>query len=193
MASSGTVTTGATARRPMRADARRNYEKLLAVAREAFAEDNSVTLEEIARRAQVGIGTLYRHFPTRPDLLEGVYVVEVEDLCREAEELGDLPPWDALVSWLHRYVQYIGTKRALAEQLNASLGKDSDVFRSCRELVFDKGGRLLTRAQEAGAARTDATFDDVLRLVGGITMMTFAEEGQMMRVLDMALDGLRAR
>ena len=192
MASTGTVT-GAAARRPMRADARRNYEKLLTVAREAFAEDNSVTLEEIARRAQVGIGTLYRHFPTRPDLLEGVYVVEVEDLCREAEELGDLPPWDALVSWLHRYTEYIGTKRALAEQLNASLGKNSDVFRSCRELVFDKGGWLLTRAQEAGAARTDATFDDVLRLVGGITMMTFAEEGQMMRVLDMALDGLRAR
>lgn len=179
--------------RPLRADAARNRERLLDAAVRAFSDNPDVTLDAIAKDAGVGIGTLYRHFPTRPDLLESVYVVEVEDLCREAEELGDLPPWDALVSWLHRYTQYIGTKRALAEQLNASLGKNSDVFRSCRELVFDKGGPLLTRAQEAGVARADATFDDVLRLVGGITMMSFSEEGQMMRVLDMALDGLRAR
>jgi AcrR family transcriptional regulator len=192
MASTETVT-GAPARRPLRADARRNYEKLLAAAREAFAQDNSVTLEEIARRAQVGIGTLYRHFPTRPALLESVYIVEVEEVCREAEQLADLPPWDALVSWLHRYVRYVGTKRALAEELNASLGRDSAVFRSCRETIFEKAGPLLARAQEAGAARNDASFDDVLRLVGGITMMTFVEDGQMERVLDMALDGLRAR
>jgi AcrR family transcriptional regulator len=193
MAGTETVT-GTPARRPLRADAQRNYDKLLAAAREAFAQDNSVTLEEIARRAQVGIGTLYRHFPTRPALLESVYVIEVEELCREAEQLAaELPPWDALVSWLHRYVRYVGTKRALAEELNASLGRDSTVFRSCRETIFEKAGPLLTRAQEAGAARSDASFDDVLRLVGGITMMSFIEDGQMERVLDMALDGLRAR
>jgi len=192
MASAETVT-GISARRPLRADARRNYEKLLAAAREAFAEDSSVTLEEIARRAQVGIGTLYRHFPTRPDLLESVYVVEVEELCRTARELADLPPWEALVAWLHRYVGYVGTKRALAQELSSSLGRDSEVFRGCRESIFSEAGPLLARAQEAGVARADATFDDVLRLVSGITMMTFKDDGQMEKVLDMALDGLRAR
>lgn len=186
--------TGITARRPMRADARRNYEKLLAVAREAFAEDNAVTLEEIARRAQVGIGTLYRHFPNRPALLEGIYVDQVEELCASARELGTtLPPWEALVEWLHRYVGYVGTKRALAEELTASIGQPTEVFRSCREMLFSEGEPLLTRAQDAGLARKDVSIDDALRLVSGITMMHFAEPGQMERVVDIALDGLRAR
>src|SRR5580693_8440781 len=104
--------------RPKRADARRNYEKVVAAAREAFAEGGAATsLEEIARRAQVGIGTLYRHFPTRQALLEAVYVGEVQDLCRSAADLDDLPPWDALVSWLHRFVAYMATKQALAPEL----------------------------------------------------------------------------
>src|ERR1700694_3482572 len=101
--------------RPKRADARRNYEKVVAAAREAFAEGGKATsLEEIARRAQVGIGTLYRHFPTRQALLEAVYVDEVEALCRSADDLADLLPWDALIAWLHRFVAYLFTKRALA-------------------------------------------------------------------------------
>jgi AcrR family transcriptional regulator len=182
------------ARRPMRADARRNYEKLLAVARDAFAEDNAVTLEEIARRAQVGIGTLYRHFPSRPALLEGIYVDQVEGLCSTARELSaTLPPWEALVEWLHRYVGYVGTKRALAQELNNSIGQVTEVFRSCREMLFGEGDPLLTRAQDAGLVRKDVSFDDVVRLVSGITMMTFPEPGQMERVVDIALDGLRVR
>lgn len=182
------------ARRPMRADARRNYEKLLAVARDAFAEDNAVTLEEIARRSQVGIGTLYRHFPSRPALLESIYVDQVEELCSTARELAAaLPPWEALVEWLHRYVGYVGTKRALAEQLTASLGQPSEVFQGCRQLLFAEGEPLLKRAQDAKAVRDDVSIDDVIRLVSGVTMMTFAEEGQMERVVDIALDGLRAR
>jgi AcrR family transcriptional regulator len=181
-------------RRPQRADARRNYEKLLAVARDAFAENSAVTLEEIARRAHVGIGTLYRHFPNRPALLEGIYVEQVEELCLSARELAEvLPPWDALVAWLHRYVGYVGTKRALAEQLTAALGAPTEVFGQCRQALFGDGEPLLTRAQESGAVRTDVTFEDVLRMVSGITMATFTEEGQMERVLDIALDGLRAR
>src|SRR5438270_13729060 len=99
--------------RPQRADARRNYEKLISAAREAFAEDGtSASLEDIARRAQVGIGTLYRHFPTRQDLLEAAYVDEVEAICRSAGDLAGLPPWDALVAWLHRFVRFAATKRA---------------------------------------------------------------------------------
>ena len=181
-------------RRPQRADARRNYEKLLAVARDAFAENSAVTLEEIARRAHVGIGTLYRHFPNRPALLEGIYVEQVEELCRSARELTEvLAPWDALVAWLHRYVGYVGTKRALAEQLTAAVGAPTEVFGQCRQALFADGQPLLTRAQESGAVRTDVTFEEVLRMVSGITMATFTEEGQMERVLDIALDGLRTR
>src|SRR3954454_13076228 len=86
--------------RPKRADARRNYEKVLAAARDAFAEGGEATsLEEIARRAGVGIGTLYRHFPSRQALLEAVYVGEVEEVCRSAAELSEMDPWDALNSW----------------------------------------------------------------------------------------------
>ena len=128
--SSTDTTTEVLARRPTRADALRNYEKLIASAREAFAEAGKPTsLEEIARRAHVGIGPLYRHFPTRQALLEAVYVDEVEALCRSADDLADLPPWDGLIAWLHRFVAYLGTKRALAEELLAHLDRDAEFFR----------------------------------------------------------------
>ncbi|MBS2964109.1 TetR/AcrR family transcriptional regulator [Actinocrinis puniceicyclus] len=195
MTSADAVTvTSVAGRRPQRADARRNYEKLLAIAGEAFAEDSAVTLEAIARRADVGIGTLYRHFPSRPALLEAIYVGQVEELCRSARELSaTLSPWDALVQWLHRYVGYVGTKHALAEQLTASIGQPTAVFGNCRQALFAEGEPLLARAQEAGAVRPDVGFEDVLRLVSGITMVKFSDERQMDRVLGVALDGLRAR
>src|SRR5258707_15668204 len=89
--------------RPKRADARRNYEKVLTAAREAFAEGGeSTSLEEIARRAGVGIGTLYRHFPNRPALLEALYVDEVEEVCRAAGQLDDADPLEALNGWFDR-------------------------------------------------------------------------------------------
>src|ERR1700759_5072175 len=104
--------------RPQRADARRNYDKVLAAAREAFAEGGEATsLEEIARRAGVGIGTLYRHFPSRQVLLEAVYVDEVEDVCRSAAELSGADPWEALNGWFERLITYLATKRALAGEL----------------------------------------------------------------------------
>src|SRR5689334_6657535 len=102
--------------RQMRADARANYDKLIAAAREAFTEqDRSASLEDIARRAGVGIGTLYRHFPGRAQLIEAVYVEEVAALSASAADLRDAPPWDALVEWLGRFVEYVATKQALAE------------------------------------------------------------------------------
>src|ERR1700742_3062983 len=104
MTSAGTVP-GVLARRPKRADARRNYELLVEAARDAFGEGGvGASLEDIARRAGVGIGTLYRHFPTRQDLFEAVYVNEVVTLCQSADGLEALPAWDSLVSWLHRLV-----------------------------------------------------------------------------------------
>src|SRR5579863_4511296 len=101
--------------RPKRADAMRNHERLIAAARDAFAERGaSTSLEEIARRAEVGIGTLYRNFPNRQALLEAVYVDEVEDICGAAADLEPLEPWEALTAWLHRVVGYLLTKHALA-------------------------------------------------------------------------------
>jgi AcrR family transcriptional regulator len=179
-----------TTRRPQRVDARRNYETLIAAARDTFAEDGvSASLEEIARRAGVGIGTLYRHFPTRQELFEGVYAHEVESLCRTAEELIDLPPWDALVGWLHHFVRYTATKRALAEVLV----RDSEFFRAHLASVYAAGGKLLERAQAAGVARPDVSIDDVMRLISGITLVQFPEPGQLERVVGMGLDGLRVQ
>ena len=176
------------ARRPKRADARRNYDALIAAAQEVFGECGAgASLEEIARRAGVGIGTLYRNFPKRRDLFEAVYVEEVRALSASAADLAGLPPWDALVAWLHRFVAYVGTKRALAEELV----HDSEVFRSCRTEIYAAGEPLLRRAQEAGVARPDATFDDVVRLVSGIMAYQFFEPAQRDRVLGIALDGLR--
>src|SRR3954464_3734707 len=107
-------------KRPKRADALRNYEKLVAAAREAFTEaDRSASLEDVARRAGVGIGTLYRHFPTRTDLVQAIYVDEVEALSRSADEFAELEPWEALTSWLHRFLGYVATKQALADELFA--------------------------------------------------------------------------
>jgi AcrR family transcriptional regulator len=180
--------------RPKRADARRNYDKLIAAAREAFAEDGaSASLEDIARRAQVGIGTLYRHFPNRQALLEAVYLEEVEAICRSAEDFAGLPPWEALLGWLHRFVGYAVTKRALAEELMAYIDQEADVFRSCRTAITDAGEGLLKRAQEAGAVRPDVTFADVGRMVGGIAVIRAADPEQIERILDVALDGLRYR
>jgi len=181
-------------RRPKRADALSNYEKLIAAAREAFTSGGSETsLEEIARRAQVGIGTLYRHFPTRQELLEAVYVQEIEALGRSADEVAALEPWDALAAFLHRCVGYWVTKRALAEGLLAYLDRDAPFFKGCRTALFESGEPLFARAQEAGVVRPDATFADALHIVGGIAKIPGVEPGEVDRLLDLAIDGLRYR
>jgi AcrR family transcriptional regulator len=178
--------------RPQRADAQRNYEKLLAAAREAFAADGtSATLDDIARRAGVGIATLYRHFPTRQHLLEAVYVDEFEAMARKAAGLAELPPWDALDTWLHEFVRYAATKRALAEEMLAYIDSDADVFRASRAAITNAGDALLQRAQKAGVARPDANFADVGRMVGGIAAIRGTDPAQIERMLDIVLDGLR--
>jgi len=177
-------------RRPQRADARRNFDALLAAAREVFSQQGTdASLEEVARRAGVGIGTLYRNFPTRQDLFESVYIGEVEELCGAARTLADRDPWEALVAWVHRFVGYVATKRALLEALSHS----SPVFRACRAEIEGAGEPLLQRAQDAGVVRADLTFDDFLRLLSGITSGTFTDDAQRDRVLAIALDGIRTR
>jgi AcrR family transcriptional regulator len=178
--------------RPKRADARRNYDKLIAAGREAFTEDGrGASLEDIARRAGVGIGTLYRHFPSRQALLVAVYVEEVDALCRSAVDLANQPPWEALVAWLHRFVGYLATKQALAEELLAYSDTQADVFKSCRAAMYAGGEPLLRRAQDEHVVRADTDITEVIQLVGGIAKIQTAEPAQLDRLLDMALDGLR--
>ena len=177
-------------RRPTRADARRNFDALLGAARDAFAGKGAdASLEDIARQAGVGIGTLYRNFPTRQDLFNAVYFGEIEELCQAAEDVADLPPWEALTTWLRRFVQYAATKRAIWESLN----RDSDRFKTAREAMYAAGTPLFERAQEAGEARKDVSFDDLLRMVSGLTAAGFVDDDQRVRVLEIALDGVRAR
>jgi len=180
--------------RPRRADAQRNYDKLVAAAREAFTrKDRDASLEEIARQAGVGIGTLYRHFPTRQQLLEAVYVDEVEAMCRSAADFADLPPWEALVGWLHRLVGYVTTKQALIEELFVYNGPEAKVFSNCRAALVGAGGPLLERAQAAGLVRTDVCVSDVIHLVSGIAKLSTLEPEQIRHLLDVAIDGLRVR
>ena len=188
MTSTDTVHAGVA--RPLRADARRNYDALLVAAREAFSADGTgASLEDIARRAGVGIGTLYRNFPTRDALIEAVYVGEVDAVVQAAQDAAALEPWAAVQAWLRRFVSYIGTKHALLEGLN----KDSPVLMTCRTSLYEAGEPLVRRAQEAGELRGDASIGDVIRMVSGIAGVAFDDDEQRDRVIAMAIDGLRAR
>jgi AcrR family transcriptional regulator len=180
--------------RPKRADARRNYEKVLAAARDAFAEGGeSTALEEIARRAGVGIGTLYRHFPNRQALLEALYADEVEELCRSAAGLEEADPWDALSGWFERFIGYMATKQALAGELLNYVGRDAELFKASKAALFEAGEPLLRRAQEAGVVREDVGFAEVLQMVMGISKIPAADPEQNQHMLRIALDGLRYR
>lgn len=181
-------------RRPKRADARRNYDKVLAAARDTFAERGTASsLEEIARRAEVGIGTLYRNFPNRQALLEAVYVDEVDDLCRSAAGLDGLPAWDAFAAWVDRLVGYLATKQALAQELLEYVDRDAPLFQACRASLFAAGQPLLDRAQQAQAVRADTNLSEIIQVVGGIAKIPATEPGQTTHMLRIALDGLRHR
>jgi AcrR family transcriptional regulator len=178
-------------RRPKRADARRNYDNLVTAAREVFSTDGtSAPLEDVAERAGVGIGTLYRHFPTRQALLEAVYVGEIEAMAHAAEALADADAREALASWFRQYLSFAATKRALTEAL---LEEDADenVLAACRTLLSDAGTGLIDRAQAEGAVRPDVTFMDVARIVSGIAVSPSADDEQKERMLQIVLDGLR--
>jgi AcrR family transcriptional regulator len=168
---------------------------LLAAARVEFAANGEATsLEEIARRAGVGIGTLYRNFPNRRALVEALYVDEVEAVCRVAAELDDAgDPWEALSSWFERLIGYIATKQALASELLNYLDKDAPLFTGCRELLWAAGEPLLKRAQESGVVRPDVSIGAVIQMVVGITKIPTSEPGQAEHMVRVALDGLRYR
>ncbi|HEY5988114.1 MAG TPA: TetR/AcrR family transcriptional regulator [Streptosporangiaceae bacterium] len=181
---------------PMRADARRNRERLLAAALAAFTESGAddTSLEEIARRAGVGIGTLYRHFPSRQALLESVYRDQVEVLCARAAALRDEPsPGAALTTWLLALVGFGLTKRSLMSHLLAGSGLGSPVFTTCRDDILAAASGLLARAQAAGQARPDIDASDVVRISHAVVAATErlperAKEAE--RLLDIMLGGV---
>ena len=178
--------------RPKRADARRNYDKVVAAARDAFAERGaSTSLEEIARRAEVGIGTLYRNFPNRQALLEAVYAGEVENLANSAASFEELDPWDGFAAWVRSLVGYMGTKQALAQELFEYVDRDAPLFQSCRTLLFGSAEPLLARAQAAQAVRPDTDVAEIIQLVGGISRIQGLPPEQVEHLIEIALDGLR--
>ena len=180
--------------RAQRADARRNHDKIVVAAVEAFAENGaSTSLEAIARRAGVGIGTLYRHFPTRQALLEAVYVGEVQELCGASRDVLTMPAWDGFVALMHRLVSYLATKKALASELLNYVDRDAAFFKTCRADLFVAGEPVLARAQEAGVVRADTNFTEIVQLVGGIAKIEETVPGQRAHILGIALDGLRSR
>jgi AcrR family transcriptional regulator len=182
------------ARRPKRADARRNYDLLIGAARKLFAaEGTGASMEEIARAAGVGIGTMYRNFPNRQALIEAVYLEELSALCESANELHGLEPWEALATWLRRYVGYAATKKALATELLETLGKESEFFRSCHGAIRAAAGPLLTDAQNAGVVRTDIELIEAMKLVGGVATSTAGDTAMAEKLVEIVLDGLRTR
>ena len=152
----------AAAVRARRADAQRNVERLIAAARVAFAAHGATApLDDIARSAGVGAGTLYRHFPTRLALVEAVYRDNVERLCADGERLATTaPPADALLEWLRGFVTVISAKRGLAAALSDE-GRTQELFAECHVMINTTGGHLLDRAKQAGAVRDDVALGDV--------------------------------
>ena len=178
----------------LRADARQNHARLLAAASEAFAEKGAdAPLEEIARRAGVGIGTLYRHFPTRLDLQAAAFRNQVAVLCGEALEMLERPePERAFFTWMQILAGYFMSKRGLSKAVMDALGKDSEVVETCWTRMRDTTSRTLALAQQAGLIRPDVTSVDVMRLAHGVVVSTERAPDQAPRLLAIMMDGLRA-
>jgi AcrR family transcriptional regulator len=133
-----------------------------------------------------GIATLYRNFPTREQLLENVYLTEVEAVCRFAAEAAGLDPWTGITAWLGRFIEYVATKRAVA----ASLDHDSPGYRAAADALHEAGEPLLRRAQDAGTFRRDVDIDDVMRMIMAFAAVNFVSPEQRDRMLNVAFDGL---
>jgi AcrR family transcriptional regulator len=183
-----------TAERMLRADAQRNRDRLLEVAAHAFAAGGDVTLEAIAREAGVGIGTLYRHFPTRESLVEAAYRNELARLCDAAAELlGANAPEQALRLWMDRFVDYATTKRGMKDALRAVVASGGNPFAHSRDRLVEALDLLLRAGAEAGTLRPDADATDLLTGLSGVSLAAGepAQRAQAGRLLDLLVDGLR--
>ena len=186
---------GAPATRPLRADAQRNRDRLIDVATVAFTESGvDVALEDVARQAEVGIGTLYRHFPTREALVMAVYRKQIDALELAAQQLPlTHGPAEALRLWMRGFVEYGAVKRGLVVLLRTMMDTDSDLFDHARATLRESAHRLMTAAAEAGEIRPDFEAADVIRALGGICMATDRPDagGTALTLVDLVFDGLR--
>ncbi len=181
-------------RRP-RADSLRNRERVLEAAKAVFADGGPAgSLEAVAQKAGVGIGTLYRHFPTRQALFDAVYRREVEHLVELAGQLGiDLPPLEALRRWMHASVEFVATKKGMSTALAVAIHAGSDLTIYSMDRLGSALDPLLRRAAEAGAIRPDIGKEDILRTVVGLCY-THDKPGwtlNVLRLVDVFLDGMR--
>ena len=184
--------------RPLRADARRNRDALLAAAVEAFAKSGAdVPLETIAANAGVGVGTLYRNFPDRNALVEAAYRHEVEALCARAPQLlaERSSGLEALREWTARFIGYAAAKAGLKEALRAAIGAEGTLFSETRELIITAIGQLLAAGAADGSIRSDVDAGDVWRAMGAVWNVTAGPQWQrqVRTLLDLVLDGLRYR
>ncbi len=179
-----------------RADAQRNRDRLLAAAKAAFADLGAdVSLDEIARRAGVGIGTLYRHFPSRDALVEEVYRREVQQLAEAASRLGEsLPAGDALHEWMLLFVDYIAAKKVIAPALAMVVGGAPELYAASGARISEAMSGLVARARMSGDIRADANSADLLRALVGFAYASKGPdwEASAKRLIDILMDGLRA-
>ena len=179
----------------LRADARQNHARLIAAATAAFAERGAdAPLEDIARRAGVGIGTLYRHLPTRTDLQAAVFRSQVIAVCGEGDALLEkASPEQAFGGWLRALAGYLVTKRGLSRSLIDAVGVESELITSCWTIMRETTERLLLNAQQAGVIRSDVTATDVMRLVHGVAVSSEKDPDRTSHLLSITLDGLAAK
>jgi AcrR family transcriptional regulator len=185
--------TASTERRP-RADAVRNRDLLLTAAAEVFAARGAdVPLEDIARAAGVGIGTLYRHFPTRDALVEAVYRHEIDVLCDRADELLEsLPPDQALAEWMQLFVRHVATKKGMLSVLKPMMSSNAAFAEQTRGRASGAATKLLEAGTAAGTVRDDVNGEDLVRAVSGICMSTDQERSEAsVRLVGLLVDGLR--
>jgi AcrR family transcriptional regulator len=155
----------------------------------------NVTLEEIARRAGVGIGTLYRHFPTRDAVVEAVYRREVEHLAEAVPQLlENCTPAESLHKWMHLFIDYISTKRVIASSLKPIAARSTSLYTTCSEVINGALSTLVARAVASGEVRKDIDPSDLLRAMIGVSYQNpdAAWEASARRVIDLLMDGLRS-
>ena len=180
--------------RPKRADARRNRELLIEAARTVFSTQGAgAPMEAIAKQAGVGVGTLYRHFPNRLDLVEAVYESDVQELAATARRVvAELEPGAAVDAFFDAFVRYAQTKQALLGELQQSFEKHPELRSRCRDLIESSFDMVIERAKQAGAIRSDVSGSDVMQLTAPVCTNSSISAEQSQRLIGMILDGLRA-
>ena len=176
-----------------RADAERNRDKILAAARAAFADTSAqVSMAEISRRAEVGMATLYRNFPSRQELLETLYTDEVNAVCEAAETVQGETPWAVLTAWLHRFFAFYTSKRHVGDELLRQSDASQPFLHAGRSRVLAAGRPLLLAAQRSHEVRDELTLEQILDMIIAIAKID-GDAHYLQPILETALDGLRPR